>query len=193
MAAPVAALDACVLYRGLLTDVLLWIADAGAFEPVWSAEIHDEWTRNLASRLPCTAITKRRAQMDRAFPAALVPRRDGLVTRIERTCRTAAQRKDAHVVATAIAASADVIVTTNIGDFDPRVLESHGLTKQRPDAFLLGLLRNDAASVLDGVRRHRASLKGGSMTVEAYLSELAGPKAEVPRFAASLTAHGDAI
>lgn len=37
---PIATLDACVLFRGMLTDLLLWIAFAGGFEPVWSSEIH---------------------------------------------------------------------------------------------------------------------------------------------------------
>lgn len=48
----IATLDACVLYKGLLTNLLLWIAAQGAFDPAWSAEIHDEWSRNLADHLP---------------------------------------------------------------------------------------------------------------------------------------------
>lgn len=48
-------------------------------------------------------------------------------------CRTPAQRKDAHVVATAVKAKASTIVTYNIKDFTPAVIQHYGLAKIRPD------------------------------------------------------------
>jgi hypothetical protein len=42
-----ATLDACVLYPAFLRDVLLVLAEAGFFAPIWSAEILDEVKRNL--------------------------------------------------------------------------------------------------------------------------------------------------
>lgn len=186
---PRAVLDACVLYKGALTDLLLWTASRGAFGPVWSDEIHDEWSRNLADRLPEDRIAYRLFEMKRAFPAANVPARPALLPAIQGMCRTAAQRKDAHVVATAVHAKADVIVTMNIKDFGPEVLRHYGLAKQRPDAFLLGLLDTRRAEVLAGARAHRANLKRTAPTVEEYLAGLAGPRAGAPRFAKALEAH----
>ena len=42
-----ALLDACVLMPINLTDVLLRLAKAGTFRPLWSAEVLDEVRRNL--------------------------------------------------------------------------------------------------------------------------------------------------
>ena len=53
--------------------------------------------------------------------------------------KTAAQRKDAHGVATAVIAKEAVIVTHTIKDFSPEVLSRHDLAKIRPDAFCVGL------------------------------------------------------
>ena len=49
---PTAVLDACVLYKDVVRDVLLNIAEAGLFRPRWTAEIQDEWTRNLKDNRP---------------------------------------------------------------------------------------------------------------------------------------------
>ena len=70
---PIAALDACVLYQGMLTDLLLWLAEGKVFEPLWSDEMTDEWSRHLADRLPEDKIAYRREQVRTAFPAANVP------------------------------------------------------------------------------------------------------------------------
>jgi hypothetical protein len=37
-----AFLDTCVLYSSTLRDTLLWIAEADAFRPLWSAEVLTE-------------------------------------------------------------------------------------------------------------------------------------------------------
>jgi hypothetical protein len=65
-----AVLDASVLFRGGIRDFLLWLAEAGAFSPVWSDMIHDEWMRNR--RIKFGDATSRlewaRSEMERAFP-----------------------------------------------------------------------------------------------------------------------------
>lgn len=124
--------------------------------------------------------------MERAFPAALVSPDPALVLEIEGLCRTKAQRKDAHVAATAIAAEAGTVVTFNTRDFAPAVLRRYGLVVSTPDAFLLDLLAADQARVLAGVRAHRASLKRTRPAVGDYLDGLASTKVEVPRFSDAL-------
>ncbi len=137
---PVAVLDACVLFQGRLTDLLLHLAEAKAFEPIWSDDIHAEWMRNLHSDMgiPLDKIEYRHGEMEKAFPAANVPASPALVATIEPMSRTAAQRKDAHVVATAVIAKATVIVTHNVKDFAPHVLGHYGMVKVRPDPFAWG-------------------------------------------------------
>jgi hypothetical protein len=44
---PVAVLDACVLIAIRLATALLWLAEAGLFQPLWSEPILDEVQRNL--------------------------------------------------------------------------------------------------------------------------------------------------
>ena len=75
MPVPVAVLDACVLFQGRLTNLLLHLAEAKAFEPIWSDDIHAEWMRNLHSGMgiPVDKIEYRRGEMERAFPEANVP------------------------------------------------------------------------------------------------------------------------
>ena len=48
----VAVLDANVLYPFGVRDALLRFAEAGLYRARWSAEILDEWTRNLLRRKP---------------------------------------------------------------------------------------------------------------------------------------------
>ena len=45
-----AVLDTCVLYPTVLREILIGAADAGLYEPVWSARILAEW-RHAAARL----------------------------------------------------------------------------------------------------------------------------------------------
>lgn len=47
MSGPVAVLDACALAPIRLATTLLWLAEAGLFQPIWSGPILDEVRRNL--------------------------------------------------------------------------------------------------------------------------------------------------
>ena len=109
-----AVLDAPVLASGRLTSFLLHLADAGAFDPVWSDQIHAGGIQDLRRthpHLPAEAAQQRRAALDRAFPVANVaPSRD-VLEEVLSHCTTPAERKSAHVLAVALSARAAVIVT----------------------------------------------------------------------------------
>ena len=47
----VAVLDACALVPIRLATTLLWLAEAGIFEALWSDQILDEVQRNLVAKL----------------------------------------------------------------------------------------------------------------------------------------------
>lgn len=174
-APPVALLDACVLFRGRLTDFLLHLAEAGLFEPAWSAAIEAEWMRGLARRraVPAAAIEARRALLDQAFPAAACAPDPAVLAAVEAACRSAAERKDAHVVAAAVAAGACWIVTENTRDFPRRVLGPHGLTALRPDAFCAMLVEQAPARVAAAARVHRLGLRAPPCDAAGYLALLA--------------------
>jgi hypothetical protein len=151
--------DACVLYKGVLTNFLLCLADAGLFDPVWSKRIHEEWCRALAKRLPPDKITYRLAEMDRAFPGALCPPDRTLLAEILSLCRTDRQRKDAHVAATTGAAGAHRVVTHNARDFGFILRDCSGLAAIDPDGSCSELLETDRQAFLAGGKAHRESMQ----------------------------------
>ena len=115
--AGIAVLDACVLFRGRLTDFLLRLAEAGLFDPAWSAAIEAEWMRALQRRrgIPPAVLATRQAAWPRPFPPPPAIPTLARLNAVRALCRSEAQRKDAHVVATALAAEARWIVTDNTG------------------------------------------------------------------------------
>lgn len=64
-----AVLDANVLYSYPLTSLLLELAEARLYRPVWRQDIHDEWTGALGRKRPDIdpAKVQRRRALDRAI------------------------------------------------------------------------------------------------------------------------------
>ena len=78
-----AVLDANVL----ITSVLLELAEARLYRPLWSKDIHEEWIRAVTRSRPDIApekLERRRAAMDRALPDACVSGYQRLIPAIER-------------------------------------------------------------------------------------------------------------
>lgn len=97
-----AVLDANVLYSYPLTSVLLELAEARLYRPIWSKDIHEEWIRAVTRSRPDIApekLERRRAAMDQALPDACVSGYQRLVPAIELP-----DPDDRHVVAAAIRA-----------------------------------------------------------------------------------------
>ena len=70
-----AVYDACVLYPAPLRDFLMWLGLSGRFRARWSAQIHDEWKRNLLLNRPDLSVEQLNRTsdlMDRAIPDGLV-------------------------------------------------------------------------------------------------------------------------
>jgi predicted nucleic acid-binding protein len=183
-----AVLDASVLFRGGVRDVLLWVAEAGAFSPAWSDTIHEEWRRSRRDKLgdPISRLKYARAEMEKAFPGANVdpnPQTLGALSLPD--------QNDAHVIATALAAQAETIVTYNGRHFPDSILAPLGIRAQMPDAFLARLLSEAQADVVNGARLHRASLKKPPYDPAPYLIHL--ESLGLARTADLLRAHEDAI
>ncbi len=51
-----AVYDACVLYPAPLRDFLIRLGLSGRFRARWSAQIHEEWKRNLLLNRPDLTI-----------------------------------------------------------------------------------------------------------------------------------------
>ncbi len=161
--------DACVLYSAALRDLLLRCGEAGLLSLRWSDRILDEMVHALARTrpdIPPDRLIRLKALMVEAFPNAMV----------EPSCVTAANlpdRDDEHVLAVAVATSADVLVTLNLSDFPQdlcrRVTSASVLS---PDRFLLELLREDLEGVQSAVNAAVRALRNPPMSVEEYLSKL---------------------
>lgn len=126
--------DACVLYPAPLRDLLMHVAMTDLYRAKWTDAIHDEWTRNVLKDRP--DLTPEQLQRTRDLMNAHV--RDCLVTGYETLIDaiTLPDPKDRHVLAAAIRAGADVIVTFNLKDFPENDLKPYGIEAQHPDDFL---------------------------------------------------------
>lgn len=98
-----------------LTDLLLRLAEADTFRPLWSDDVLAEVERNL----PKLGVTPQKAaqrvrRMRSAFPDANVTGYQSLVPSMEN------DPKDRHVLAAAVRANAEVIVTANLGTSRPQ-------------------------------------------------------------------------
>jgi predicted nucleic acid-binding protein len=143
-----AVLDACVLVPASLCDTLLRLAEEPAmFRPLWSEQIMAEMAKALKMKLHRTSveIAHRRHQMNKAFPEAMVTVPSALARAIE----CIPDEGDRHVLATAIRAHANVIVTQNTKHFPKDCLEQYGVLCQRADDFLINQYHLRTQLVLD--------------------------------------------
>jgi hypothetical protein len=105
--------------------------------------------------------------MHRAIPDALVTGHAALIPGL-----SLPDPNDRHVLAAAIAAGADVIVTLNIKDFPPAALARHGLVAQHPDAFLQSLIDEMPSEILDSVQQCVARLTHPRVAAADYVRVL---------------------
>jgi predicted nucleic acid-binding protein len=164
-----AVLDASVLFRGGVRDLLLWVAEAGAFTPAWSDMIHDEWMRNRRAKFGDSQarLDYARTEMERAFSGAnFVP--DSKILAALRL----PDPGDVHVVGAAVAAEANAIVTYNEKHFPKEALDRLEIRVETPDLFCVRLIGECSPLVIEGVRLHRASLRKPAYDASDYLDHL---------------------
>jgi hypothetical protein len=175
-------LDACVLYPTVMREMVLAAARAGLFEPIWSARLLEEWAR-AAIKLGPAGEAQARAEIAllRAnWPKAERPAAPGVAQRL-----WLPDENDIHVLAVAVDAGADVILTLNAKDFPRGILAEEGLTRADPDGFLMAfwaehstVLESAAAEVLATAKQ----LSGKDWEMRPLLK-----KARLPRLAKALS------
>jgi predicted nucleic acid-binding protein len=165
-----AFLDANVLYRAALRNLLMRLAMLGAFRAKWSDGVHEEWIRSvLANRPDLTRaqLERTRQLMDAHVPESLVSGYEPLIETL-----TLPDPDDRHVLAAAITGQANIIVTFNLHDFPAASLRPHAIKAWHPDRFITHLLDREPDTVCAAARQHRASLKHPPKTVAEYLATL---------------------
>lgn len=105
MSSPVAVLDAGVLVPIRLATTLLWLAETGLFQPLWSESILDEVQRYLPKVGVTPEQASRRVGLMREAEA-LIDSFDDLIEQMSR------DPKDRHVLAAVVRGGADTLVTS---------------------------------------------------------------------------------
>jgi predicted nucleic acid-binding protein len=176
-------LDANALFPIALCDTLLRAAVEQLYRPFWSSEILGEVERNLITHHRATPeLARRRCErMASALPGAMVTGYSAIIPLLTN------DPKDRHVLATAIHAGAQLIVTRNIRDFPAVALGPYDIRAQAPDGFLQDLLESEPETVLRIIAEQAADLRRPSQSVDQVLARLA---LEVPGFVRAVRGKG---
>jgi predicted nucleic acid-binding protein len=164
-------LDANVLYPTVMREILLGAAAEGLFEPRWSERILEEWARAAARLGPEGEAVARGeiAALDARWPEARVRVPPELERRL-----WSPDPNDVHVLAAAVAGSADAILTMNAKDFPRGLLAEEGLIRLDPDQFLRGLAEaapEAVARVVAASVREATRLSGDEWTARSLLKK----------------------
>ena len=130
--------DACVLHPAAIRDLLMRLAVSGLVQARWTDEILDEVFESIIRLRPdldTSRLQRTREMMVAAVPDCLVTDHAGLADLVQLP-----DPDDRHVLAAAIRAGAQVIVTTNLRDFPDAVLEPLDIEAVHPDRFVRELL-----------------------------------------------------
>lgn len=137
-------LDACVIFPTVMREMLVGLAQAGLYQPLWSERIIEEWvraTKRLGEGAEVIARTEAAVMRDQ-FPKAMV-------SGFEEAALWLPDENDIHVLAAGIAGKAEILVTNNLGDFPTRILGEHGILRRDPDGFMLDFLTEHELVVQD--------------------------------------------
>lgn len=165
-----AVYDACVLYPAALRSLLMYLALSGLFHARWTDQIHDEWITNLLKNRPDIrpeSLATTRRLMNTHAEGAMISGYEELIPALHLP-----DPNDRHVLAAAIHANANVIVTYNTSDFPARILKPYGIEAQHPDVFICHLFDLAACTVLTAARDQLSDLKNPPLSVSAYLKQL---------------------
>lgn len=181
---PSVVLDACVLIPFYLRDTLLTTAKAGLYMPYWSQKILDETTRNIVliakkaeKDVSAEKIQNLEDTMKTAFPEAMTEVPIGL----EELMRN--DPKDRHVLAAAVIAKADIIVTPNLKDFDDKALAPWNIKAQSPDDFLCELFEEYPDEMVQVIQKQVQMYRRHPRTFLELLDKLSK---QIPKFTRQL-------
>jgi predicted nucleic acid-binding protein len=162
--------DANVLYPNALRDLLIRVAQAGMVQAKWTHQILDETFRNVLENSPHLDPEK----IERTRSLMLAAIREGLVLGYEPLIEVLdlPDPDDRHVLATAIKARAQTIVTFNLKDFPEDRLSTWQVEAQHPDDFVLDLIDLKKTTVFGAVQRMADSTKNPPLTVDEVLTRL---------------------
>lgn len=173
--------DACVLYPVSLRDLLIRLATKGLFWAKWTDEILDETFRAILRTRPDLdgKLERTRELMNLSIPDVRVTGHLRLVPSLHLP-----DSDDRHVLAAAIQAGAQVIVTENLRDFPADVLAPFGIEAIHPDDFVLDVIDLSSTKVHEAIYEMASIKRKPTMSTEDVLDSL--HRAGLTRSAAKL-------
>ncbi len=162
--------DACVLYPAPVRDLSIRLAVAELYRAKWTNKIHDEWIYNLGVNRPDLNrenLEKMRELINESVPDSLVEGYESIAETL-----TLPDPGDRHILAAAVKAQAQIIVTYNLKDFPSDSLAPFGIEVQHPDDFFLNQCDLRQNVFLSVIKKIRLSLKRPSKTAREYLDVL---------------------
>lgn len=180
-----AYLDTCTLVPIALSDTLLRVAQKGGFRPAWSERVLRSVRRvvlDVHPDLPAARIDKRIDDMQAFFPDAMTTGWETLIDGIHLP-----DVNDRHVVAGAIVARADMIVTANIKDFPDVELDRFDLHAKTPDDFLLDLMDLNPHGMVETIKAQARAALNPPQDIDDVLIALG--RAGAPDFASAVREH----
>lgn len=149
---------------------MLALARAEIFQARWTLDIHREWTTRLLEAYPDkfdkAKIAALRAQIDLTVPDCLVGNYEPIIEGL-----TLPDKDDRHILAAAIKAGAQVIVTCNIDDFPKERLAPFDIEAQHPDEFLMYQKEENDLAVLAMLKEARSTYKNPPLTPADFINK----------------------
>ena len=161
--------DANVLYPSLFRNLLVRLGQHGLCRLRWSDTVHEEWIRNVHKNLnlDVRALQRTRRMMENALPDAAVTDYAHRIPAL-----TLPDPDDRHVLAAAIQAGADAILTFNLRDFPREVVQAHGLDVLHSDPWLCGVLDTYPAEAGAVLAELLAALKNPPLSRAEFCASL---------------------
>jgi predicted nucleic acid-binding protein len=142
---PIVILDACVLFPAPLRDFLMHLALLDVFQARWTNEIHAEWIQNVLEMRPDLTekqLNRTKDLMNSHVRDCLVENYEHLIDKI-----SLPDENDRHVLAAAIQAKAEIILTFNLRDFPTEILQNFNLKAVAPDKLLSAIFDSNRENV----------------------------------------------
>lgn len=180
----VAIYDANVLYPDILRNVLIRVAQDGLVQAKWTEQILDETFRSLLNNRPDLnpeSLTRTRRLMKAAVRDCIVKGYEPLIQALDLP-----DPDDRHVLAAAIRAKAQVIVTFNLKDFPPTALSQWDVEALHPDAFLEAQIDLEPPVVLAVIQKIVDQCRRPALTRADVIDAL--ERSDLPASAAALRA-----
>jgi predicted nucleic acid-binding protein len=167
--APLVVIDANLLYPFHLRNLLVQFGVDSIIAPRWTLRIHEEWISNVvaAGRAPRDRLLLTLDLMNGALPEADVRGWETHVSGLNLP-----DPDDCHVLAAALAAKAQTILTMNLRDFPATELSRHGVVAVHPDGFLCGLYDADPELLRASTEMAHENLSRSAPTFADYVDAL---------------------